>query len=99
MFLLVPSIWKPKKGTIYAARQQELANQDDYHQLHNSLRKVKLRKEDEIKFPYYVDNDMHQKDIIKIIHKNTNLPRLLGTRWDANEVVPQEKQLCCCQIC
>lgn len=99
IFSVAKAPWKPKRGSIYAARQQEIAEHDDFHQLVGS-RKVKLKKEDEIQFAYFVDNDMHQADILKIVHKNTKVLRLLKRMWNENEPVqPDETHaLPCCVI-
>lgn len=89
-----PIPWKPEKGRIYALGQQEMVDMDDDANYGANMRKVKLTDEDVPEFHYYIDNDSHQRDIIKVIPLNTEIPRLKMNTWDGT-YVPKVSTPCC----
>jgi len=89
-----PAPWKPEKGRIYAANQQEMVEIDEAGNLGANMRKVKLTAEDIPEFDYYVDMDSHQRDIIQVIPLNTDEPKLRSDKWDGT-YKPSKRSDCC----
>jgi serine/threonine protein kinase len=68
----VAAPWVPDKGVIYAASQHEM--QDNNNDAED-LRKIKLTPEDDIEFPPFVDIEDHQRDLVKVLEKNSDFIR------------------------
>lgn len=68
----VTAPWVPDKGVIYAASQHEMQDNNDDAE---NLRKIKLTPEDDIEFPTFVDIEDHQRDLVKVLEKNSDFIR------------------------
>lgn len=84
------ALWVPVKGTIYAEKSSHIEEYEED-------RRAKMGKAGDIPFEYFVDKELHQTDLVRILSKQTKHPRLLRDKWTSEDV--KNRANCACSIC